>query len=148
MALELAPAVRVNCLCPGIIDTDMARVGFAAEGQATTDLVDEADGYPLKRIGTATEVATAILYLASPDAGFITGAALAIDGGGIAPLPSYMCQELERSGELIRVLPEWSLPPVPFHAVFPSHRGATPKVRAFLDFLAERLTGTLAAVPA
>ncbi len=84
MALELAPAVRVNCLCPGIIDTDMARVGFAAEGQATTDLVDEADGYPLKRIGTATEVATAILYLASPDAGFITGAALAIDGGGTA----------------------------------------------------------------
>ena len=43
--------------------------------------LDKADSYRLKRIGTAGEVATAILYLASPDAGFITGAALAIDGG-------------------------------------------------------------------
>jgi len=84
MALELAPTVRVNCLCPGVIDTDMARIGFAAEGEATTDLTDEADDYPLRRIGTAGEVATAILYLASPDAGFVTGAALAIDGGGTA----------------------------------------------------------------
>ena len=84
MAIELAPAVRVNCLCPGIIDTDMARIGFAAEGEATSDLADEADYHPMKRIGTATEVATAILYLALPDAGFITGAALAIDGGGTA----------------------------------------------------------------
>ena len=70
---------------------------------------------------------------------------VAVDGGGIAPLPSYMCDELERNGELIRVLPGWSLPPVPFHAVFPSHRGATPKVRAFLDFLAERIARSLAA---
>ncbi len=84
MALELAPSVRVNCLCPAIIDTDMARIGFAAEGEATTNLTNEADHYPLKRVGTAKEVATAILYLASSDAGFITGAALAIDGGATA----------------------------------------------------------------
>ncbi len=45
------------------------------------DLVEEADGYPLKRVGTAAEVATAILYLSSPEAGFITGAALPIEGG-------------------------------------------------------------------
>ncbi len=84
MAMELAPAVRVNCLCPGVIDTDMARIGFAAEGEATADLAAEADDYPLKRVGTVEEVATAILYLASPDAGFITGATLAIDGGATA----------------------------------------------------------------
>ena len=77
MALELAPTVRVNCICPGVIDTDMARIGFA-------DLSKEAEFYPLKRIGTATEVAKGILYLASPDAGFITGSALAIDGGATA----------------------------------------------------------------
>ncbi len=84
MAIELAPTVRVNCLCPGIVDTDMARVGFAAEGEATTDLTAEVDHHPMKRVGTVEEVATAILYLASPDAGFITGAALAIDGRATA----------------------------------------------------------------
>ena len=68
---------------------------------------------------------------------------IVVDGGGIAPLPSYMCLALVETGELVRVLPDWSLPEVPFHAVFPSHRGATPKVRAFLDFLAERLAGSL-----
>ena len=73
LAMELAPEVRVNCLCPGVIDTDMARTEL--------DLVEQADGYPLKRIGTAAEVATAILYLSSPEAGFITGAALPIEGG-------------------------------------------------------------------
>jgi NAD(P)-dependent dehydrogenase (short-subunit alcohol dehydrogenase family) len=77
MALELAPTVRVNCICPGVIDTDMARIGFA-------DLSEEAEFYPLKRIGTATEVAKGIIYLASPDAGFITGSALAMDGGATA----------------------------------------------------------------
>jgi NAD(P)-dependent dehydrogenase (short-subunit alcohol dehydrogenase family) len=77
MALELAPTVRVNCICPGVIDTDMARIGFA-------DLSEEAEFYPLKRIGTATEVAKGIIYLASPDAGFITGSALVMDGGATA----------------------------------------------------------------
>ena len=77
MALELAPTVRVNCIYPGVIDTDMARTGFA-------DLGEEAEFYPLKRIGTATEVAKGIIYLASPDAGFITGSALAMDGGATA----------------------------------------------------------------
>ena len=77
MALELAPTVRVNCICPGVIDTDMARIGFA-------DLSEEAEFYPLKRIGTAREVAKGIIYLASPDAGFITGSALAMDGGATA----------------------------------------------------------------
>ncbi len=73
MAMELAPEVRVNCLCPGVIDTDMARTEL--------DLVERADRYPLKPIGTAVEVATAILYLSSPEAGFVTGAALPIEGG-------------------------------------------------------------------
>jgi len=81
MALELAPTIRVNCVCPGVVDTDMARSGFSEDGQARADLRDQAEFHPMKRVATAEEVAKAILYLASPDAGFITGAALPIDGG-------------------------------------------------------------------
>ena len=81
MAMELATKVRVNCVCPGIVDTDMARTGFAQEGEETSDLGDQAEFHPMKRVATAEEVAQAILYLASPEAGFVTGVALPVDGG-------------------------------------------------------------------
>ena len=63
-----------------------------------------------------------------------------MDGCGISIIPEYMCLEDEETERLVRVLADWSLPPVEFHALFPSHRGATPKVRAFLDFLANRVS--------
>ena len=77
MALELAPGVRVNCVCPGVVDTDMAREGLSDNG----DLSAQAAFHPMKRVATAEEVAQAILYLASTEAGFVTGVALAVDGG-------------------------------------------------------------------
>ena len=81
MAIELAPAVRVNAVCPGPIETDMTRSG--APAGVDYDAYHEAlMQYPyLKRIGTAEEVADAILYLASDAAAFVTGAMLSIDGG-------------------------------------------------------------------
>jgi len=85
LALELAPDVRVNCVCPGYVDTDMVRRDGieqaddpAAKEQA---LINTA---PLKRIATPGEIATAIVYLASDDARFVTGAAFQIDGGTTA----------------------------------------------------------------
>ncbi len=68
---------------------------------------------------------------------------IVLDGGGIAALPSYLCTELERQGRLVRILSDLSLPPVEFHALYPSHRGATPKVRVFLDFLVEKVSHRL-----
>ncbi|MDF2235286.1 SDR family NAD(P)-dependent oxidoreductase [Albimonas sp. CAU 1670] len=88
LALELAPAIRVNCVCPGYTDTDMVRrdtIEQAADPAAAEREI--ADIAPLKRIADPAEIAAAILYLASPDARFVTGAALQIDGGTTAGHP-------------------------------------------------------------
>ena len=81
MAMELAPDIRVNALCPGVIETDMARAGFAVDGDEDEGMRRQREAYPLRRIGTVEEVASAVLYLASADAAFINGAALPMEGG-------------------------------------------------------------------
>ncbi len=60
------------------------------------------------------------------------------DGGGIAILPSYL-HFGDYQNRLVRVLEDWTGQLIELYAIFPSHRGATPKVRAFLDFLVVRL---------
>lgn len=85
MALELAPDVRVNCVCPGYVDTDMVRRdGIEQAGDPAAEEQRLIDLAPLKRMGTPGEIATAIVYLASDDARFVTGAAFQIDGGTTA----------------------------------------------------------------
>lgn len=61
----------------------------------------------------------------------------AIEGLGIAQLPQLVADAACASGALVRVLPEWSPSAVPVHALFPSSRYLTPKVRAFIDLAAE-----------
>ena len=82
LAMELAPDIRVNCVCPGWVDTDMLRrdyVDLAADpAAAEREAIEEA---PLKRVASPGEIAKAITYLASHDARFITGVAFPIDGG-------------------------------------------------------------------
>ena len=83
-AIDLAPHVRCNCYCPGLIETPMARA-----------FIDDADDPEerrrsmvatqlLPRLGQADEVARLACFLASDDAAFITGAAVTIDGGALA----------------------------------------------------------------
>ena len=81
MAMEFAPDVRVNALCPGVVETDMARAGFAVNGNEAEGIRRQHDAYPLKRIGTLEQAAAATLFLASDAAGFINGAALPMEGG-------------------------------------------------------------------
>ena len=81
MAMEFAPEVRVNALCPGVVETDMARAGFAIDGDEDEGIRRQHDAYPLKRIGTLDQAAAATLFLASEEAGFINGAALPMEGG-------------------------------------------------------------------
>jgi NAD(P)-dependent dehydrogenase (short-subunit alcohol dehydrogenase family) len=82
MALDHAHQnIRVNCLCPGSVDTPMLqREMEEMGGEAAVRPAFEAK-HPLGRICTPEEVARAALYLASNDSAFITGAALVIDGG-------------------------------------------------------------------
>ncbi len=85
MALELAPDVRVNCVCPGYVDTDMVRRDGIEQADDPAAAEQAVINYaPLKRIATPGEIATAIVYLASDDARFVTGAAFQIDGGSTA----------------------------------------------------------------
>lgn len=70
---------------------------------------------------------------------FIVIREAAIASVGIVSLPEYMARTAMKSGKLVRILPEWSFAPANLHAVFPSRRGLVPAVRAFIDFLAERM---------
>jgi meso-butanediol dehydrogenase/(S,S)-butanediol dehydrogenase/diacetyl reductase len=79
MALELAPAVRVNAVCPGFILTPMQESEYSAEMQQAF-----AAKIPLNKLGRPEDVAALFAYLASDDAGFITGQHFVIDGGEIA----------------------------------------------------------------
>jgi NAD(P)-dependent dehydrogenase (short-subunit alcohol dehydrogenase family) len=81
LAIEWRPlGIRVNCVCPGFIDTEMARRGLDFYKQAGFP-VDLLIGYRQGRLGLPEEVARAVCFLASADASFVTGHALAVDGG-------------------------------------------------------------------
>jgi len=86
LSAELAPIIRVNCVCPGYVDTDMVRRDWIDKtDDPEAAMHDEVVAFaPLKRIGESEEIASAILYLASDQAGFVTGSALTIDGGATA----------------------------------------------------------------
>ena len=82
MALDHAhEGIRVNCICPGSVATDMLHEAWRLYGDVEEARRVWAGKHPLGRIATPEEVARAILFLASPDASFITGAALPVDGG-------------------------------------------------------------------
>ncbi len=78
LAVEWASrGVRVNCVAPGMI----ASSGFRNYPEGTFALEDLAKQVPLKRLGTAEEIAATIAFLASPAAAFLTGQVLTVDGG-------------------------------------------------------------------
>lgn len=88
LALDLgAENIRVNAVCPGTIRTNLGEEAFAELLKNHPDfdidkaLQQEADQYPVKRIGEPRDVAGLVFFLCSEDAGFITGSLYAVDGG-------------------------------------------------------------------
>ncbi len=78
-ALEYASrGIRINAVCPGIIETPMVADMLAREPEAMKELMKE---QPIGRLGRPDEIASAVLWLCSPAASFVIGHALAVDGG-------------------------------------------------------------------
>ena len=75
LAKELAPSVRVNAICPGLVKTDMARALWEADEAAVAAMV------PLDRLGEPEDIANAALYLASDLSSWVTGTTIVVDGG-------------------------------------------------------------------
>jgi NAD(P)-dependent dehydrogenase (short-subunit alcohol dehydrogenase family) len=100
MALALAKdGIRVNCICPGSIDTPMLRGALASSGNFDLNWRRTAMVIPLGRIGTADDIAAATLFLASDEAQYITGIALPVDGGRTAGVAetSHLTMETQSS---------------------------------------------------
>jgi NAD(P)-dependent dehydrogenase (short-subunit alcohol dehydrogenase family) len=76
--------IRVNCVCPGDIDTPMLRSECEQLGENPEEFMREAAERPLNRVGTPADVANAVLFFASDMSTWVTGASLVVDGGGIA----------------------------------------------------------------
>jgi NAD(P)-dependent dehydrogenase (short-subunit alcohol dehydrogenase family) len=83
LAYEYAKSVRVNCVCPGNVETDMLIQSADTTPDLQRYLAAARARAPLARMAMPTEIAEAILYFASDKAGFTTGVALPMDGGGM-----------------------------------------------------------------
>lgn len=80
-ALELAPAVRVNAVAPGMIHTPLTQIIVDDDAWRTA----AESGTPAGRLGTADEVAAVIAFLSSDDASYVTGQTIVVDGGSVLP---------------------------------------------------------------
>lgn len=81
LSMEVAPTVRVNTICPGIIDTPMFRASYESAPDPNAEFMRILDRYLIKRVGAPSEIAQAALFLTSPASSFMTGATMAVDGG-------------------------------------------------------------------
>jgi NAD(P)-dependent dehydrogenase (short-subunit alcohol dehydrogenase family) len=91
MAFELADhGITANAVAPGPIDTELLRSAWSKEA-----LAERANHIPARRLGTVDEVAHAVLFLVSPEAAYVSGAVLVVDGGSVAA-GAYMVEKYRR----------------------------------------------------
>jgi NAD(P)-dependent dehydrogenase (short-subunit alcohol dehydrogenase family) len=76
--------IRVNCICPGDVETPMLPADAKMRGLSWDKYLSDCNNRPMGRIGSPDEIAKAVLFLASDESSFMTGASLVVDGGGTA----------------------------------------------------------------
>jgi NAD(P)-dependent dehydrogenase (short-subunit alcohol dehydrogenase family) len=82
LAMEVAAdGIRVNAICPGIIETPLFRSSYEGAADPEAEKRRILERYVIKRVGRPEEVAQAALYLTGAESGYTTGSALAVDGG-------------------------------------------------------------------
>lgn len=126
----------------------LSRTGTPASPQElrareTLDYGGELDPGPWQLVGAQGESVRAEHTARVLCHDFVVLRAAVLAGLGIAQLPESVVREDLKSGALTRVLPDWNSPEGVVHVVFPSRRGLLPAVRAFIDFLAERLPAAI-----
>lgn len=85
MAIDHGPQnIRVNCVCPGDVDTPLLRSECEQLGEDEDEFMKEAADRPLNRVGTPEDIANAVLFFACDMSAWVTGSYLVVDGGGIA----------------------------------------------------------------
>jgi len=84
LAIEFGPRPRVNCVCPGVVDTELMRQCAQDSGDPETYMKFYADYAPIRRFASPVEIGRAVAFLASDDASFMTGTIMAVDGGSTA----------------------------------------------------------------
>ena len=85
MAIDHGPdGIRVNCICPGDTDTPLLHQEALELGEPEASFLAGAANRPLQRVGSPEEIAQAALFLGSDASSFVTGAAMVVDGGGLA----------------------------------------------------------------
>jgi 3-oxoacyl-[acyl-carrier protein] reductase len=88
LAMDLGPwGITVNALCPGLVGTSRAFLSSGPDVDEAALLTSRGRAIPVGRVGLPEDVAAAVAFLASPEAGYITAQAIPIDGGGMSPFP-------------------------------------------------------------
>jgi NAD(P)-dependent dehydrogenase (short-subunit alcohol dehydrogenase family) len=82
LALELAAhRIRVNAVCPGAVDTPLFRSSWETKPDPRATYTEIETRYALRRVAAPREIADAVLWLTSDESSYVTGAAIAVDGG-------------------------------------------------------------------
>ncbi|MGY1642757.1 SDR family NAD(P)-dependent oxidoreductase [Geodermatophilus sp. SYSU D00703] len=88
LAMDLGPwGITVNALCPGLVGTSRAFLSSGPDVDEAVLLASRGRAIPVGRVGLPEDVAAAVAFLASPEAGYITAQAIPLDGGGMSPFP-------------------------------------------------------------